>query len=124
MVLTKLLLENALSIRPCNYKAALEPLLLKVARCIPVLSSRYVGKRAGRTSSLNERMCIKREAHHHKIGGTVFINGRMCIKWEAHLHKMEGCAKDGKYIFIKWDGMHKMGGRCSLNGRILINGMQ
>ena len=44
MVFTKLLLENALAIRPCNYGAASEPLLLKVARCIPVLSLRYIGK--------------------------------------------------------------------------------
>ena len=38
------LLENALAIRPCKYDAASEPLLPKVARCIPVLSSRYIGK--------------------------------------------------------------------------------
>ena len=43
MVFTKLLLENALTIRPCNWEAASEPLLPKVARCIPVLPSRYVG---------------------------------------------------------------------------------
>ena len=43
MVFAKLLLENALIIRPCNYEAASEPLLLKVVRCIPVLSSRYIG---------------------------------------------------------------------------------
>ena len=48
MVFTKLLLENALAIRPCNCGAASEPLLLKVARCIPVLPSRYVGKCAAR----------------------------------------------------------------------------
>ena len=35
MVFTKLLLENALAVRPCNYEAALEPLSPKVARCIP-----------------------------------------------------------------------------------------
>ena len=44
MVFTKLLLENALAIRPCNYGAASEPLLPKVVRYIPVLSSRYIGK--------------------------------------------------------------------------------
>ena len=44
MVFTKLLLENALAIRPCNCEAALEPLLPKVARCIPVLPSRYYQK--------------------------------------------------------------------------------
>ena len=48
MVLTKLLLENALAIRPCNCEAASEPLLPKVARCIPVFSSRYIGKCAAR----------------------------------------------------------------------------
>ena len=48
MVFTKLLLENALAIRPCNCEAALEPLLPKVARCIPVLPSRYKGKCAAR----------------------------------------------------------------------------
>ena len=39
MALTKLFLENALAIQPAQ-----EPLLLRVARCIPVLSSRYIGK--------------------------------------------------------------------------------
>ena len=48
MVFTKLLLENALAVRPCNYGAASEPLLPKVGRCIPVLSSRYIGKCAAR----------------------------------------------------------------------------
>ena len=44
MVFTKLLLENALPIRPCNCESASEPLLPKVARCIPVLPSRYIRK--------------------------------------------------------------------------------
>ena len=48
MVFTKLLLENALAIRPCNCEAASEPLLPKVARRIPVLPSRYIGKCAAR----------------------------------------------------------------------------
>ena len=48
MVFTKLLLEIALAIRPCNCQAASEPLLPKVARCIPVLPSRYIGKCATR----------------------------------------------------------------------------
>ena len=48
MVFTKLFLENALGIRPCNCDAASEPLLPKVARCIPVLPSRHVGKCAAR----------------------------------------------------------------------------
>ena len=48
MVFTKLLLENAAAIRPYNCEAASEPLLPKVARCIPVLPSRYIGKCAAR----------------------------------------------------------------------------
>ena len=48
MVFTKLFLENALAIRPCNCQAASEPLLPKVAHCIPVLSSRKMGKCAAR----------------------------------------------------------------------------
>ena len=48
MVFTKLLLENALAIRPSHWEAASEPLLPKVARCIPVLLSRYIGKCAAR----------------------------------------------------------------------------
>ena len=48
MVFTKLLLENASAIRPCNWEAASEPLLPKVARSIPVLPSRYIGKCAAR----------------------------------------------------------------------------
>ena len=35
IVFTKLFLENALAIRPCNCEAASEPLLPKVAHCIP-----------------------------------------------------------------------------------------
>ena len=38
----QLLLQNDLAIRPCNYEVASEPLLPKAARCIPVLSSRYI----------------------------------------------------------------------------------
>ena len=48
MVFTKLLLENAFAIRPCNCEAASEPLLPKVARCIPVLPLRYIAKCAAR----------------------------------------------------------------------------
>ena len=48
MVFTKLLLENALAIRPCNYGAGSEPLLPKVARGIPVLLSRCMGRCAAR----------------------------------------------------------------------------
>ena len=48
MVFTKLLLENALAIRPCHWEAASEPFLPKIARCIPVLPSRYIGKCAAR----------------------------------------------------------------------------
>ena len=48
MVFTTLLLENALATRPYNWEAASEPLLPKVARCIPVLPSRYIGKCAAR----------------------------------------------------------------------------
>ena len=44
MVFTKLLLENALAIRPSNWEAASEPLLPKVAHCIPVPPLRYIGK--------------------------------------------------------------------------------
>ena len=54
MVFTKLLLENALAVRPCNCEAVLEPLLPKVARCIPVLSSRYIGKWAARVLKRSE----------------------------------------------------------------------
>ena len=59
MVFTKLLLENARSIRPCNYDAASEPLLPKVARCIPVLSSRYIGKCAARVLKRSEITHVK-----------------------------------------------------------------
>ena len=48
MVFTKLLLENALDIQPCNYGGASESLLPKYARCIPVLSSRCKEKCADR----------------------------------------------------------------------------
>ena len=48
MVFTKLLLENGVAIRPCNCEAVTEPLLPKVARCIPVPPSRYIGKCAAR----------------------------------------------------------------------------
>ena len=48
MVFTELLLENALAVRPCNCEAVLEPLLPKVSRCIPVPSTRHIGKCAAR----------------------------------------------------------------------------
>ena len=48
MVFTILLLKNALAIRPCNCGTASEPLLPKAASCIPILSSRYIGKCAAR----------------------------------------------------------------------------
>ena len=60
MVFTKLLLENALTIRPCNCGAALEPLLPKVAHCIPVLSSCYIGNCVARVlkrSGLSKLFC-------------------------------------------------------------------
>ena len=59
MVFTKLLLENAFAIPPCNCEVVLKPLLPKAARCIPVLSSRCkekcairVLKRSDKTHSL------------------------------------------------------------------------
>ena len=58
MVFTRLLLENALAIRPCNCEAASEPLLPKVARCIPVLSLRYVGKCAARVLKPSGCTCV------------------------------------------------------------------
>ena len=48
MVFTRLSLKNALAVRLCDYRAVSEPLLPKVARRIPVLSSRYMGKCASR----------------------------------------------------------------------------
>ena len=60
MVSTKLLLENAFAIR--NYEAASEPLLPKVARYIPVLSLRYIGRCAARVlkrSGTSEEMQFK-----------------------------------------------------------------
>ena len=60
MVFTELLLENALAIRPCNYGVASEPLLPKVARCIQVILSRYIGKCAA--------CVLKRSARTHIWG--------------------------------------------------------
>ena len=54
MVFTKLLLESALVIRLCNCEAASEPLLPKVARCIPVLPSHSIGKCAARVLKSSE----------------------------------------------------------------------
>ena len=53
--ITKLLLENALAIRPCNCEAASEPLLPKVACCIPVLSFCDIGKCASRVLKCSEQ---------------------------------------------------------------------
>ena len=55
---SKLLLENALATRPWNYGAASEPLLPKVALCIPVLSSRYIGKCAARVLKHSDKTDI------------------------------------------------------------------
>ena len=55
-VFAKLLLQDTLAVRRHDYEAASEPLLPKVARCIPVLSSRFVGKCAARV--LKRSDCI------------------------------------------------------------------
>ena len=72
MIFTKLLLENARAIRPCYCEPVLEPLLPKVARCIPVLLSRHIGKCAARV--------LKRSARTHPalnpIQAGVFWNHR------------------------------------------------
>ena len=44
----QLLLQDSLDVRRYDHEAASEPHLPKVACCIPVLSSRYIGKRAAR----------------------------------------------------------------------------
>ena len=54
MVFIKLLLENALAVRPYNREAASEPLLPKVARCISVLPSHYIGKFAAHVLKCSE----------------------------------------------------------------------
>ena len=64
MVFTKLLLENALAIRPHNCEAASEPLLPKVARCIPVLPSRYIGKCAARVLKRSGKTDNERNKNH------------------------------------------------------------
>ena len=48
------MLQNALAIRPYNYEAASALPLPKVAHCIPVLSSRYIGKCATRVLKRSE----------------------------------------------------------------------
>ena len=53
MVFTKLLLENNLAVRPYNYEASSELHLPKVPLCIPVHSSRYIGKCAARVLMLS-----------------------------------------------------------------------
>ena len=72
MVFTKLLLENALTIRPCNYGAASEPLLPKVPRCIPVLSSRYIGKCAARVLKRSGLTETKIQILYDHVGHTRF----------------------------------------------------
>ena len=56
-------LKNALAIRPCNYEVASEPLLSKVAGCIPVLSSHYIGKCAAPVLKRSTYMHRKIEQH-------------------------------------------------------------
>ena len=68
MVFTKLLLENALAIRPCNCEAASEPLLPKVACCIPVLPSRYIGKCAARVLKRSGFNLSYPSARHQEFG--------------------------------------------------------
>ena len=79
MVFTKLLLENALAIRPCNYGAASESHLPKVARCIPVFSSRYVEKCA---AHVLKRSGLESLLINSPIGKGRYINterqNRMC----------------------------------------------
>ena len=62
--------KYALAVRPCNCEAVLELLLPKVVRCIPVLSSRYIGKCAARVlkrSALNLRTTVAFATAHLEI---------------------------------------------------------
>ena len=72
MVFTKLMLENALAIRPCNYKAALELLLPKVASCIPVLSSCYTGKCAAHVLTRSAQSEAKTSNIPHQLYANYF----------------------------------------------------
>ena len=86
MVFTKLLLENALAIRPCDYEAASEPLLPKAARCIPVLSSCYVGKCAVRVlkrSGLGKKPAFSFHFFVYEVQGSVF-----CMSMSYHIRQL------------------------------------
>ena len=84
MVFTKVLLENVLAVRPCKWEAASEPLLPKVARCILVLPSRYIGKCAARVlkrsgkaleqwSQAEEGSCPGRDTYQTFFSAMIFI---------------------------------------------------
>ena len=81
MVFTKLLLQNALAIRPCNYEVASEPLLHKVARCIPVLSSHYIGKSAA--------LALKCSANSHPSPLGIEPDGRIGIICISMTHRKQ-----------------------------------
>ena len=94
MVFTKLLLENALAIRPGNCEVASEPNLPKVARCIPVLSSRFLGKCAARG--------LKRSGRDEQMqpGFVAFqISPRVLVLLEGRLFFRRGSSKKT----IRWD---------------------
>ena len=63
-VFTKLLLQDTLAVQRYNHEAASEPLLPKVARCIPVLSPRHIGKCAARV--LKRSATTKEETSNEK----------------------------------------------------------
>ena len=111
MVFTKLFLENALAIWTCNCEATSEPLLPNVARCIPVLPSRYIGKCAAhvlkRTGSTDQS--------HHQYGGGCAVQNRVCTlnqshhryKWDTpSVRRRPPSVK--RYTFSKEEGVHYM----------------
>ena len=111
MVFTKLFLENALAIRPCTCEAASEPLLSKVARCIPVLLSRYTGKCAAHVLKRSGST----DQSHDQYGGGCAVQKSVCTLNQSH-HRYErdtssvrrGPPSVRRHTFSKEEGVHYM----------------
>ena len=99
MVFTKLLLENALAIRSFNYGAASEPLLPKVARCIPVLSSRCIGKCTARVLKRSD-WAHARPNYEENVKHAGYFSSYCCSVHESKREKNKNSVK-GLKILLK-----------------------
>ena len=115
MVFTKLLLENALVIRPCNCEAASKPLLPKVAHCIPVLPSRHIGMCAAHVLKRSGFHLQRTPRPRHKktkrlcACAVILRTESLCFSSKLAKHEVKTMSHHSKHHFIT----HHISLRCT-----------